>query len=43
MASVVTIALAARNKEARTGLVPVETGILVVLYAAASTLVFTLG
>lgn len=43
MTSVVTMALVARRKEARTRFVPAETGILVVLDAAASTMVFTLG
>ena len=43
MTSVVAMALVARRSDARTSFVPVESGILVALYAAASTMVFTLG
>ncbi|MDD9980021.1 MAG: hypothetical protein OXU81_01445 [Gammaproteobacteria bacterium] len=43
MTSVVAMALVTRRSDARTSFVPVESGVLVALYAAASTMVFTLG
>ena len=43
MTSLVTMALAARRTQGRRGFVPVPTGVLVVLYAAASMMVFVLG
>ena len=43
MTSVVTMALAARRKEERTRFVPVESAVLVALYAVASSMVFALG
>ena len=43
MTSVVAMALVVRRSDARARFVPVESGVLVALYAAASTMVFTLG